>query len=227
MTRHPRFSRFAAGTLIAPITLAFTGCNSVQLPDGYAWNITPEKKNDFDTPRGSFRWGFDQSRINESLPATSRDRTNYDYAAVLPKPNIRPAYEPQYTTPATAPIAAATATPDDLYTALDPVPAPPTGNDAAVFTLPTNDSPTIARSAFRAPATTEVRILGGDLVGNGRAEAPSVAGTRTHTVVKGDNYWNLAKQYYGQGIRMKDIQAANPGIDPKKLQIGDTLVIPE
>ncbi|MEM1446518.1 MAG: LysM peptidoglycan-binding domain-containing protein [Planctomycetota bacterium] len=223
MTRLTRPARLTAVALLAPITLAFTGCNSVQLPEGYAWNVSTTPQNDINTPRGSYRWGFDQSRINESLPTTSRDRTSYDYAAVLPKPNFRPPYEPQYTEPVTA---SAPAAPDDLYTALDPVPAPPVSSEPAVFTVPTNDSPTIARGAFRAPATTEVRILGGDTAPTFETPAASSA-PRTHTIVKGDNYWDLAKQYYGQGIRMKDIEAANPGIDPKKLQIGDTIVIPE
>ncbi|MEM1098280.1 MAG: LysM peptidoglycan-binding domain-containing protein [Planctomycetota bacterium] len=227
MTRPALSARLLAATLIAPLAFALTACNSVQLPEGYAWNVSTEKQNDINTPRGSFRWGFDQSRINESLPATSRDRTNYDYAAVLPKPNFRPPYEPQYTAPVAAPTAAS-ATPNDLFTALDPVPAPPTAGDTAVFMAPTEPAPapTIARGAFRAPATTEVRVLGGTAAPT--LETPAAdSGPRTHTVVKGDNYWDLARKYYGKGIRMKDIEAANPGIDPKRLQIGDTLVIPE
>ncbi len=226
---------FALGLAAACSAALLTGCNSVQLPEGYAWNVSPEKQNDFDSPRGAYRYGFDQSRINESLPATSRDRTNYDYAAVLPRPaaGVRPPYEPNFRQPGPA----ASAGPDALYTALDPVPAPggsvtAASMDDAVFTFPQADAP-IARGSFRAPATTsttEVRILGGSASAPAFIDAPAPAassGPRTHTVQKGDNYWDLAKQYYGQGIRFKDIEAANPGKNPTKLQIGETLVIPE
>jgi LysM repeat protein len=44
-----------------------------------------------------------------------------------------------------------------------------------------------------------------------------------HTIVKGDYYSTLATKY---GVTVKAIQAANPGKDPAKLQIGDKIKIP-
>lgn len=46
------------------------------------------------------------------------------------------------------------------------------------------------------------------------------------TVKKGTTMWDLAKKYYGDGNRWKEIQAANGGINERKLQIGMVLVIP-
>lgn len=59
------------------------------------------------------------------------------------------------------------------------------------------------------------------------ADAPQPAAVRTYTVQKGDNYWKIAKSVYGDPMRMKDLEAANPGIDPKKLQIGDEILLPD
>lgn len=46
------------------------------------------------------------------------------------------------------------------------------------------------------------------------------------TVTKGTTLWGLAKKYYGDGNRWKEIQAANGGVNERKLRIGSTLVIP-
>lgn len=46
------------------------------------------------------------------------------------------------------------------------------------------------------------------------------------TVKKGTTMWDLAKKYYGDGTRWTEIQAANGGVNERKLQIGSTLVIP-
>ncbi|MEM9418044.1 MAG: LysM peptidoglycan-binding domain-containing protein [Planctomycetota bacterium] len=50
---------------------------------------------------------------------------------------------------------------------------------------------------------------------------------RTYTIQDKDTYWKIAKSVYGDPMRMKDIEAANPDIDPKKLKIGDEIVLPE
>lgn len=50
---------------------------------------------------------------------------------------------------------------------------------------------------------------------------------RTYTIKKGDSYWKIAQAVYGDPLRMQDIVDANPQVDPKKLQIGDEIVLPE
>lgn len=57
---------------------------------------------------------------------------------------------------------------------------------------------------------------------------PAVSGTRYHTVVKKDTLYALARQYYGDQSRWKDIYEANRGTisDPNKIRVGQKLVIP-
>jgi DNA-binding SARP family transcriptional activator len=49
-----------------------------------------------------------------------------------------------------------------------------------------------------------------------------------HIVVAGDNLWDLAEDYYGDGFAWRRIWSANPAAvpDPRELSIGQTLVIP-
>ena len=55
--------------------------------------------------------------------------------------------------------------------------------------------------------------------------APTQAGTM-YTIKKGDTFIKIAREVYGNAGRMKDIQAANPGLDPGKLRVGQTIVLP-
>ena len=49
---------------------------------------------------------------------------------------------------------------------------------------------------------------------------------KTITVKKGTTLWALAKKYYDDGSRWKEIAEANGGLDERKLQIGMELKIP-
>ena len=48
-----------------------------------------------------------------------------------------------------------------------------------------------------------------------------------YAVQKGDTLWNIAAKFYGDGQKWRDIVEANPGIDPKKLAVGQKIVIPK
>ena len=52
------------------------------------------------------------------------------------------------------------------------------------------------------------------------------AGGDTYTIKKGDNLWRIAVTHLGDGQRYRDILAANPGLDEKKLPIGKTIKLP-
>lgn len=56
----------------------------------------------------------------------------------------------------------------------------------------------------------------------------STMGTRYHTVVKRDTLYGLARMYYGDQKRWKDIYEANRSTisDPNRIRIGQRLVIP-
>ncbi|MDI3270652.1 MAG: LysM domain-containing protein, partial [Bacillota bacterium] len=49
-------------------------------------------------------------------------------------------------------------------------------------------------------------------------------GTFAYTVQAGDTFYSLAQKY---GTTVAAIQAANPGVDPSKLQIGQVICIPQ
>jgi len=82
-------------------------------------------------------------------------------------------------------------------------PAPPTGPGF---------SPVSVTPSPMAPATN-VAPMGGMAGG-------------AHTVVRGDTLWSIAKRYYGDGKRYTDIMRANGITDPKKLRVGQQLIIP-
>jgi nucleoid-associated protein YgaU len=62
----------------------------------------------------------------------------------------------------------------------------------------------------------------------GATPPPAAAtGTRTHIVASGDNFSTLAAKYYGDASLFGLIQKANPGVDPRRMKVGQNLVIPE
>jgi len=55
--------------------------------------------------------------------------------------------------------------------------------------------------------------------------APPAGGT-TYIIKKKDTLWSIATKYLGNGQRYREILAANPGLDAKKLAVGQTIKIP-
>ena len=51
------------------------------------------------------------------------------------------------------------------------------------------------------------------------------AGT-TYTIKKKDTLWSIATTHLGSGKRWPEIVSANPGLNPKKLAVGQTIKIP-
>ncbi|MEM9345225.1 MAG: LysM peptidoglycan-binding domain-containing protein [Planctomycetota bacterium] len=49
---------------------------------------------------------------------------------------------------------------------------------------------------------------------------------RTYTVEAGDTFASIAEKFYGEERAWFDIAQANPSIDPKRLQVGQTIVLP-
>jgi nucleoid-associated protein YgaU len=57
------------------------------------------------------------------------------------------------------------------------------------------------------------------------AAAPAVGGS-TYTVQKGDSLYKIARERYGDPKQWQKIAAANPGINPNSLKVGQTLTMP-
>jgi len=61
-----------------------------------------------------------------------------------------------------------------------------------------------------------------------KGAGPSTGGGRFHTVQKKDTLYSIARQYYGDQAKWKDIYQANRNdiSDPNKIRVGQRLAIP-
>jgi LysM repeat protein len=76
------------------------------------------------------------------------------------------------------------------------------------LTMPSNGAPTVVVPPPLAPVTPAVT---------------PAAGGNEYTVVHGDSFYTIAKK---NGVSMKAVEDANPGVDPKKLKVGQKLSLP-
>jgi LysM repeat protein len=56
-----------------------------------------------------------------------------------------------------------------------------------------------------------------------RTTVPPAAGAQEYTVMRGDTFSGLASRF---GVTVRQIQEANPNVEPTRLQLGQKLVIP-
>jgi 5'-nucleotidase len=52
------------------------------------------------------------------------------------------------------------------------------------------------------------------------------AGGGSYVVKKGDTLYGIARAHYGDGKQWQKIMAANPGVSPSSLKVGQTLTLP-
>jgi 5'-nucleotidase len=62
--------------------------------------------------------------------------------------------------------------------------------------------------------------------GSEAASTKPATGEQKHTLVRGDNFWNLAKTTYGDGTLWKKISEANPGLRARALPVGKEIIVP-
>jgi 5'-nucleotidase len=95
------------------------------------------------------------------------------------------------------------------------VPAPPAASNDIANTPPAVEAPA-AKPGEAAPA---------EAAKPADTATPVQAGG-THTIVKGDTYWDIAVKAYGDGTKWRRIAHANPGQEPHRLLVGSELKIP-
>lgn len=57
-------------------------------------------------------------------------------------------------------------------------------------------------------------------------EPAPMPASRTYVVQKGDTIYAISRKLYGSNARAKDIIAANPGINPDRIKVGQVLNLP-
>lgn len=55
---------------------------------------------------------------------------------------------------------------------------------------------------------------------------PPPVQVNTYTIRRMDTLWSIAVRTYGDGKRWRDIVAANEGLDPTKLRVGQRIILP-
>ena len=58
------------------------------------------------------------------------------------------------------------------------------------------------------------------------AAASAAADGGSYTVKKGDTLYKIARERYGDGKQWQKIAAANPGLSPSSIKVGQKLIIP-
>jgi nucleoid-associated protein YgaU len=148
-------------------------------------------------------------------------------ASAAPAASPSPTESPQAAAAEPTPAALAPAAPRPSPTAANVTPSP-----TAAGAGPTQAAPAPSASAAAAPSPATPAPP---------AESPAASETPvataahavvpevlTYTVVKGDNLWDLAVKYYGDGLRYADIFSANASQirDPNLIYIGQIFVVP-
>ncbi len=88
-------------------------------------------------------------------------------------------------------------------------------------TQPGQPAAPLANDPFAVPPASQQ-----PMPGDPYAPAAGAAGRQSYVVQKGDTLWSIANRVYGNGQRWKDIQSANPGLDPTRMRAGQTILLP-
>jgi 5'-nucleotidase len=58
------------------------------------------------------------------------------------------------------------------------------------------------------------------------SNSSAALGGGTYVVKKGDTLYGIARTHYGDGKQWQKIAAANPGLSPTSLKVGQTITLP-
>lgn len=176
-------------------------------------------------------------RPSESDPA---DRTT---SRIAPPPTVRDREQPRLTTPREeAPLIrritpelegeSASLTPPAPSESSTPAPRPQLDqnrDELADRDRPDTEQaqPSIQIESFRAARPDFSSAASPRETSAPRPAAVNTTGKRTYTIQPGDNFWKIAQTHYGNGTHAAAIVAANPAINPDRLQVGVTITLPE
>jgi len=96
--------------------------------------------------------------------------------------------------------------------------------------IPQNESvadvsaPTPAAAYQPAPTPVAQPVIYDNTLSSSQSPSSAIGGT--YTVKKGDTLYSIARQRYGDGKQWQKIVAANPGVRPESLKVGQTITIP-
>lgn len=77
------------------------------------------------------------------------------------------------------------------------------------------------------PVRTESLVPSADTTTATAAPAPAAAAAGTYTVQPGDNFSIIAQKLYGNARYYTEIEKANPGVDSRRLKVGQTINVPD
>ena len=97
--------------------------------------------------------------------------------------------------------------------------APPASSPPS--SIPTDIPATPAGSVVPAPAAAPASVAS---PGTAATAPPASTGTSSYTIRSGDSFYSIAKRY--SGVSHRDIERANPTVDPGRLRIGQTINVP-
>ncbi len=83
-----------------------------------------------------------------------------------------------------------------------------------------------AEAAAKAEEEAKAAAMKAEEEAKAAAEAAAAAAPAPYVIVRGDNYWNLSRKFYGTGAMWRKLQEANPDYNPLDLPIGASLVVP-
>lgn len=135
------------------------------------------------------------------------------------RPLIAAAPDPQTSTTQAGPLIAATQPAAGPLVRTEPATQTTAEPDTGPAAQPAERTPENPANAAQRPGTQRTVL---------RATAPEAQpGPRTYTVQEGDTLSTISDKLYGTSRFWVDLARANPTVDPIRLQIGQTIVIPE
>jgi nucleoid-associated protein YgaU len=100
------------------------------------------------------------------------------------------------------------------------------GNDATAVPNTAGDLPANATATGSSSSARQNVLAGGAQAHTNAPTTPSATGARTHVVKAGDTFSKISLAAYGTSKHYAQIEHANPGIDPTRLKLGQTINLP-